>query len=554
MAEKISPPQADPMERLGLPRGRWVWAHVALLVATLGLLTLSVTQMLATEAGARREGLTIAGTIPNVRFTPLGQRLPVVALVAHGFSASKEIMADFGIELARQGVTTYVFDLPGHGASAIPFDTTALDDEGNPGQLVATVNDVARYALAHADPTTRLVLIGHSMGTSAVGGYALGDLVSPRLAATVLVSPVLSADHVTAASLANALIVVGERDPAGIIADGHALLAAACHTASVPGAACVTSAGARRLVTIAGVDHITILTASATHRAVLAWLGATVDTRIASGGVLADQRMNWLLLGMGAALAALYPILALAALGLGMRPGTRRRSTLRADVLAAMLAMGLLAVGLAIGVLVVHATSPSPLAFVRQMFAGELTTVWLVAGLVLLAGALRLASVRQQVRALRWRPALAQAFLALGALVFLYLTMGMISSHAWASFTLTPERLWRGVLLFVLLMPFFAGIELLFGRFEPSRPWLGTISRLGLVVLIVAALETLIRLDPGRFGFIALLLIVIAIFLLLFVAIDWLARRALGRPGVFMALMQALFLAWAVAATFPLVR
>ncbi|HEX9069089.1 MAG TPA: hypothetical protein VF807_09990, partial [Ktedonobacterales bacterium] len=148
----------------------------------------------------------------------------------------------------------------------------------------------------------------------------------------------------------------------------------------------------------------------------------------------------------------------------------------------------------------------------------------------------------------------AQAFLALGALVYLYLTMGMISSHAWASFTLTPERLWRAVPLFVLLMPFFAGGELLFARFEPSRPWLGTLSRLGLVALIVAALETLIRLDPDRFGFIALLLIVIAIFLLLFVAIDWLARRALGRPGVFMALAQPLFLAWAVAATFPLVR
>ncbi|HEX9069317.1 MAG TPA: alpha/beta fold hydrolase, partial [Ktedonobacterales bacterium] len=343
MAETISPLQAEPAETLMLPRGRWALAHVALLMATLGLLALSVTQMLATEAGVRREGLTIGGSIPTVRYTPLGQRLPVVALVAHGFSASKEIMADFGIELAKQGVTTYVFDLPGHGASAVPFDTTALADENDPGQLVATVNDVARYALAHADLATRLVLIGHSMGTSAVGGYALGDLVSPRLAATVLVSPVLSPEHVTAASLANALIVVGERDPENIIAGGHALLSAACHTASVPGAACVTSAGARRLVTIAGVDHITILTASATHRAVLAWLGATVDTRIASGGVLADQRMGWLLLGMGAALVSLYPALALASLGLGMRPGARRRRPLRADMMAAMLAMGLLA-------------------------------------------------------------------------------------------------------------------------------------------------------------------------------------------------------------------
>ena len=79
----------------------------------------------------------------------------------------------------------------------------------------------------------------------------------------------------------------------------------------------------RKLVILPGLNHITILTASATHRQILDWLHDGLDAGITTDTISANQRFLWLLLGLGAAFLALLPALALASAGLRQLPARR---------------------------------------------------------------------------------------------------------------------------------------------------------------------------------------------------------------------------------------
>ena len=55
----------------------------------------------------RRDSFTLPGgvgdvPVPVLRFTPTGAQRNVVAVVAHGIFADKEMMSVFGVELARR--------------------------------------------------------------------------------------------------------------------------------------------------------------------------------------------------------------------------------------------------------------------------------------------------------------------------------------------------------------------------------------------------------------------------------------------------------------------
>src|SRR5262249_50528742 len=156
-----------------------------------------------------------------------GGRRNVVAVVAHGYSGSKEVMTTFCVELAKQGVTAYCFDFPGHGSSPEAFNLDAALSSGQT-QLTDTVGAVVDYALRNLPrQDARLVLIGHSMGASAVGLYALQHPDLSNLAATVLVSPALDAAP-TATNPRNLLVLAGDGDPAGIVKIAKMRVAEGC--------------------------------------------------------------------------------------------------------------------------------------------------------------------------------------------------------------------------------------------------------------------------------------------------------------------------------------
>jgi dienelactone hydrolase len=542
------------------PTRRWLLAQSAFLILALAIFALATWQVHATESQVIREEITITGAGRNIsalRFTPRNERRNIVAVVAHGYSGSKEVMTTFCAELAKQGVTAYCFDFPGHGSSPEVFATDAALSSAQ-SQLTETVGAVVDDALQHMPRSdAKLVLIGHSMGTSAVGRYALQHPDLANLAATVLVSPVLSAS-VTTTNPRNLLVLAGDADPANIIAISKKRVAEGCGQPSDSALDYKLTCGdpkhgtGRTLLILPGLNHITILTASATHQHILAWLNAGLDASISPTDVTANERFLWLLLGLGAAFLALLPALALASAGLRQLPMRRLESGPGNSYLRALATLVVMGVALVVGMLALHVFVDSPFGFLRQALAPDLATFLFGAGVVALGVALAVPAWRRAADWPRGFAIAAQALLGGGAFVFLYFTLGALSTFAWANLALTQARLWRALVLALLFIPLFLGGELLVRPLARAKPWLAVGAKLIIALLTTVALFAAIRIDADRLAFLLFLLPILAIELLLFVALEAWARSALERPLVFIALSEALILGGAVAATFPL--
>jgi len=111
------------------------------------------------DPGIRVQAVTLAGKIPAFQFVPDGLGPHPIALLGHGFSASKETMFRYAEALAHAGFVCYAVDFAGHGASLQTFSIKAI---------VETLPEAAR-ALGSVD-----VYIGHSMGGGA-GGVAVRE-------------------------------------------------------------------------------------------------------------------------------------------------------------------------------------------------------------------------------------------------------------------------------------------------------------------------------------------------------------------------------------------
>ena len=551
---------------------RWLIIQAGLLLVLLAVFGLASFQVRAYEDGIARESFMLHGAIPVpvLRFTPEGgQRLNVVAVLAHGYSANKELMSSFAVDLARQGITAYTFDFPGHGASSVTY--------GGAGGLapvkglVASLGEVVDYALAHAPaPHTRLVLVGYSLGTIAVGEYALEHPTQPNIAATVLVAGILG-DRPTRTVPRSLLVLTGQFDLPGINDTARQVMAAGCGVAVQAitntyqcGASPVTE---RRRVVLAGLDHISIVTAGSTHAVVLGWLHATIDPRIGAVPVNPDARLHWMLLGFLAAALATLPLLALGAAALRLGPGSEggvRQGSMEASARPplpgwlALLAYGGALAG-AVALLKVYmpasfwAPEPFPFGFIRQQVSGDTAVLLLLAG-ILLAGILALVpALRRAVAWPRWDGWWQQAALALAVALFLYATIGSLSSFAWESLTLSPARLWRAGLYALLVLPFFVGLRALLGTATRRRPYRGALAELGYTLLILATFGVAIAMNFERLSYLGILLPIVAIALLATGGIAAWARRVLAHPTLTLALGQALLLGWLLAAPLPLI-
>src|SRR5258708_4402813 len=109
------------------------------------------------EPGVRVQKVTLAGDTPALKFLPAGPGPHPVALLAHGYAASKETLFRYGEALAAAGFICDSVDQPGHGASPRTF--TAMD-------TVQTLAAIAR----EVGPVD--VFVGHSMG-----GFTGGEAV-----------------------------------------------------------------------------------------------------------------------------------------------------------------------------------------------------------------------------------------------------------------------------------------------------------------------------------------------------------------------------------------
>jgi pimeloyl-ACP methyl ester carboxylesterase len=132
------------------------------------LFVAGVTLSRRVEPGVRVESVTLAGRTPALKFLPPASGPHPIALLAHGFTASKETLFRFGEAFAAAGFVCFAVDFPGHGESPKLFSFPPLE-------TVRTLEEVTR-GLGRVD-----VFAGHSMGAYA-GAAAVDDAVlSPAL-------------------------------------------------------------------------------------------------------------------------------------------------------------------------------------------------------------------------------------------------------------------------------------------------------------------------------------------------------------------------------------
>ena len=94
----------------------WTIAGVAAICFVTG-----VALSLRIEPGIRIQKVTLAEDTAALKFIPTGAGPHPVALLAHGFAASKETLFRYGEALAAAGFICYSVDQPGHGASPRKF-------------------------------------------------------------------------------------------------------------------------------------------------------------------------------------------------------------------------------------------------------------------------------------------------------------------------------------------------------------------------------------------------------------------------------------------------
>jgi pimeloyl-ACP methyl ester carboxylesterase len=104
--------------------------NLLFLIIFLGMFVLGFNRVMAYEDGIQRSTFTIQGAIPVpvLEMRPASGETALVVVIAHGFAGSKELMTDFGAELARAGITTYLFDFPGHGESPVPLTDNTFSE------------------------------------------------------------------------------------------------------------------------------------------------------------------------------------------------------------------------------------------------------------------------------------------------------------------------------------------------------------------------------------------------------------------------------------------
>lgn len=551
--------------------------YLALLITCLAAFALSSLQMQSYESAVTRSSFTLQGSVPVpvLRFTPRQHPLNVVAVIAHGYSSDKEMMSGLAVDLARQGVTVYTFDFPGHGASTVPYG--GATHTGVVAELVTSLGEVVDYSLAH-QPQTRetqpkLVLIGYSLGTIAVGEYALQHPTLSNLQATVLVAGILG-DQPTTTNPRNLLVLSGQFDLPGINDISRRLIASGC---GVPIARvadtyrCGTVGSAAHLptdrerVVLSGLDHISIITAGSTHATILRWLGAVVDSRIMASSVIGDARIYRLLIGFFAATLAALAVLSLCAGALRLSMGGDRaivssdaRAPTNLDSLRARVA---LFAGVLIAALIVlrvwlpsdfWAPEPAPFGFLNQQVSADVAVFLLVAGAFLLAA---LRALPQVWRTIRWPSRshmLREVVLAIAVVGFLYLTLGRLSSFGWESLALSPARLWRAGVYTVMVWPFFLAVRALFQQHQNQRRQGALVDLVG-TVLVLGALGAMIALNFARLSYLGILLPVVAILLFAFIGLSVWMRRLDNNVLVLASASQAFLLGWLLAATLPLV-
>jgi dienelactone hydrolase len=478
----------------------------------------------------------LANGAPAVVYAPPtleeGVRVPVVVL-AHGRGGNARGMSSLARRIARAGYGVVSFDFHGHGEH--PERLQGMLPGTRESALRADVD--AALLLARTEPRfdpERVALAGHSMGGSAAMDTASFD---PAIVSVVAIS---GSQHWNGPyAPANLLLIWASGDPMTLRREAEKLAAERAQLQQVvldrlygdPARGSAVKASE-----VDGTNHVSIVYSADAAERIVAWLGRTLGPGAAAAPYASDGRFGWCALGLAASLALLWGLAG--ALGRVVPrielPDPRSPAAPLAAFVIAQCAGVLLAAGadpeLARGTFGVV-----PLGTVREPIGA-----FACAGLMLLAWSLKRGDISlAPLRDVRiWASALLVAF-ASYLLVSAFLEpFGLV----WP----TPLRLfWIGVGA-LLLLPYFAGCELLLRVRGATGRWLPALARL----LALAALFAGAALGALPASAQEAAAVLVPIFAALEVAAQRLASRA-PNPW-FSGLLQSAWVSGALCAGAPL--
>jgi pimeloyl-ACP methyl ester carboxylesterase len=492
------------------------------------LLALAAVALGLARLRAPLDGLAVAplavGEIPATVWRPASGGAAPVVVIAHGFAGSQQMMQPFATSLAQAGFTAVTFDFPGHGRNPAPLAGGLSDDTAAAGVLLEALGRVVAAARPLGDG--RVALLGHSMAADIVIRWAFAR---PEVAATVALSGF--GPEVTAGQPRNLLVAVGAGEPAFLQDAARRIVALASPGPPQPETTYGDFAAgtARRLAVVRGVEHIGILYARQSLMEARAWLNAAFGR---TGEGLLDARGGAIGLLLGGLLALAWPLShllprAAAAPAGGGLPWRRFWPIAVLPAIATPLLLRLL-----------------PTSFLPILLGDYLTVHCAVYGGLTAAGLWW--ARRREAPAARAAP-LAVILAALAVAAYAILGLGLALDRFVLSFLPAPHRAWLIPALLLGTLPWFLADE-----WATRGPGAARLAYPATKALFLLSLLGAVALDARRLFFLVIIVPVMLVFLVVFGLFGRWAWRATGSP-VPAALANALALAWAMAATFPIV-
>jgi dienelactone hydrolase len=457
---------------------------------------------------------------------PRGARPPGVVLM-HGFASDRLGMSSLARRLATSGYAVLTFDASGHGENRTPYRRSFARADSFESDYASAVAFLRESPLVDGE---RIAVMGHSMGAGASLDYATRDA---GLDAAVMISGGWSAFGPWTPR--NTLFLYAGGDPPMIAQRARELAARLAGVDAVEVGHTYGDAlqgSAVRVAEVPGADHATIIWSREAAAEIVRWLDAAFGRAPREPEIPPEPRLRavliallalpFVLAGLGAVIAQVVP-----AVG---TPKSRNPVTALAILAAALLfTMPLLA-------------ADTPASFLSVEVGDVVASHFALAGVALLVW---LAARGQTDLALFREPLRLALGAGLGALsvYVLMLPIGAVVHRM----TLTPERLLVLAAASAVVLPFTLAFQLLLRHGAPRRATLTC--ALGRV-LVLAMLG--IGVATGLLSFVVLLML--PALTLVFVLMEILASSlyAASRNLAAVALIDAMWLGFTIAAVMPI--
>jgi hypothetical protein len=253
-----------------------------------------------------------------------------------------------------------------------------------------------------------------------------------------------------------------------------------------------------------------------------------------------EKALFWLLFGIAGIVLAMFPLSSLA-LDMFDIYGTVRPFRGQDVVFFDLCAI----IGIAVAIAIQYFWRP--FGFIHVPLADYVSGYFFFTAVVL---ALIVYIVRGMAPLPIFRQTTKQIVLGILLWVFLYITLGQLVSFAWERITFTLPRLWRFVLLFLIIWPLFLLDEGINRGYQEYGTIRAITSSVAFKMLLIAGLFVATPITPGL-GFLSIVLPVLVLVFLLLVAFGT-QIYASGRADITTATLSALVLAWWMSTTLPI--